>query len=55
MEDIAYAERLRAAGVTCQLDVVEGAFHGFDLVQPKAGVSKEFRSAQVAALTAALR
>jgi acetyl esterase/lipase len=53
-EDVAYADRLRAAGVECQLDVVEGAFHGFDLVQPKAGVSQEFRSAQVAALAAAL-
>jgi acetyl esterase/lipase len=54
-EGIAYAERLRAAGVRCELDVVRGAFHGFDLVQPRAGVSKEFRAAQVAALAAAFR
>jgi acetyl esterase/lipase len=54
-EDVAYADRLRAAGVECDLDVVAGAFHGFDLVRPKAGVSKAFRSAQVAALAAALR
>jgi acetyl esterase/lipase len=53
-EDVAYAERLEAAGVECGLDVVTGAFHGFDLVQPKTGVSKDFRSAQVAALAAAL-
>jgi acetyl esterase/lipase len=53
-EDVAYVDRLRAAGVECQLNVVEGAFHGFDVVQPKAGVSQEFRSAQVAALAAAL-
>ena len=53
-EGVAYADRLRAAGVTCELDVVEGAYHGFDLVQPRAGVSKDFRSAQVAALAAAL-
>jgi len=42
-EGVAYANRLRAAGVTCDLDVVEGAYHGFDLVQPKAGVSRDFR------------
>jgi acetyl esterase/lipase len=54
-EDLAYASRLRAAGVTCELDIVEGAFHGFDSVQPKAGVSRAFRSSQVTALAAAFR
>jgi acetyl esterase/lipase len=54
-ECLAYADRLREAGVNCQLDVVTGAFHGFDAVRPKAGVSREFRSAQVAALAEALR
>jgi acetyl esterase/lipase len=54
-EDVAYAGRLKAAGVPCELDLVDGAFHGFDLVRPKAEVSKAFRSAQVAALAAALR
>ncbi len=53
-EGVAYADRLSAAGVACELDVVEGAYHGFDLVQSKARVSKDFRSAQVAALTKAL-
>jgi acetyl esterase/lipase len=53
-EDVAYAQRLRAAGVTCELDVVHGAFHGFDAVRPKAGVSQSFHSAQVTALAAAL-
>lgn len=53
-EGLAYANRLRAAGVACAVDVVDGAFHGFDLVQPKAGVSQAFRAAQVAALAAAL-
>ena len=52
-EDVAYAGRLREAGVDCALDVVDGAFHGFDAVRPKAGVSKAFRSSQVAALRAA--
>jgi acetyl esterase/lipase len=53
-EDVAYAQRLSAAGVTCDLEVVKGAFHGFDLIRPKAGVAQAFRSAQVAALGAAL-
>jgi acetyl esterase/lipase len=53
-EDVAYADRLRAAGVQCQLDVVPGAFHGFDAIAPKSGVSRSFRSAQITALAAAL-
>jgi acetyl esterase/lipase len=54
-EDRAYATRIREAGVECALEVVQGAFHGFDVIRPKAGVSEEFRSSQVAALAAALR
>jgi acetyl esterase/lipase len=53
-EDRAYAERLRAAGVPCAFDVVDGAFHAFDMVLPRAPVSRAFRNAQVAALSAAL-
>lgn len=45
-EGVAYADRLRGAGVPCELDVVEGAYHGFDLVQSKAGVSKDFRASR---------
>lgn len=41
-EDLAYAERLRAAGVPCELMVIDGAFHGFDALLPKAGVSQHF-------------
>jgi acetyl esterase/lipase len=53
-ESLAYGDRLTAAGVACAVDVVHGAFHGFDLVAPKASVSQAFRTAQVAALAAAL-
>ena len=53
-EDVAYATRLREAGVACELEEVPGAFHGFDSIQPKAGVTEAFRAAQVAALGAAL-
>ena len=53
-EGLAYASRLRQAGVACDLDVVPGAFHGFDSIT-KAGVSQAYRSAQATALAAALR
>jgi acetyl esterase/lipase len=53
-EDVAYAERLTQAGVPCHLEVVAGAFHGFDLVVPKAEVSRAFFASQCASLRAAL-
>jgi acetyl esterase/lipase len=49
-EDLAYAERLRAAGVPCQVEVVSGAFHGFDGIVPKAEVSQSFFDSQCAVL-----
>ncbi|WAC54630.1 alpha/beta hydrolase [Gordonia sp. SL306] len=54
-EDLQYADRLRAAGVPCEVEVIPGAFHGFDLVNPAAPVSREFFRLQSAALRAALR
>ena len=53
-EDLAYAERLTAAGVPCQVEVVPGAFHGFDLIVPKASVSQAFFASQCASLRSAL-
>jgi len=53
-EDVAYAERLRQAGVPCTLHVVPGAYHNFDVVQSRAAVSRAFRRHQVAALDDAL-
>lgn len=49
-EDLAYAERLRAAGVPCEVMVVQGAFHGFDGIAPKADVSQSFFASQCALL-----
>ncbi|OBF28355.1 alpha/beta hydrolase [Mycobacterium sp. ACS1612] len=49
-EDLAYAERLRAAGVRCDVEIVEGAFHGFDGIVPKADVSQRFFDSQCALL-----
>lgn len=53
-EDLAYAERLTKAGVPCHVDVVPGAFHGFDLLAPKAQVSQRFFDSQCDGLRAAL-
>ncbi|SEH52066.1 Acetyl esterase/lipase [Mycolicibacterium rutilum] len=53
-EDLAYAERLKAAGVPCDVEVVEGAFHGFDGVAPKASVSRQFFESQCTMLQRAL-
>jgi acetyl esterase/lipase len=49
-----YADRLEQSGVPCAVEVVPGAFHGFDLLAPKAGVSRRFFGSQCAALNGAL-
>jgi acetyl esterase/lipase len=53
-EDLAYAERLTDAGVPCHVEVVPGAFHGFDLMVPKAQVSQRFFDSQCESLRTAL-
>ncbi len=53
-EDLAYAERLQAAGVPCDVEVVPGAFHGFDLWAAKSPVSQRFFDSQCEALGAGL-
>ena len=52
-EDLAYAERLRAAGVHCDLEVVPGAFHAFDRVVPRSNVARGFQESQLRSLAAA--
>lgn len=53
-EDVRYAERLREAGTPCALEVVEGAFHGFDAILPGKPVSRAFWRSQALALHGAL-
>lgn len=53
-EDVEYADRLRAAGVPCELEVIEGAFHGFDGIAAKAPVSRASFDEQVGFLRRAL-
>jgi len=52
-EDLTYAERLTAAGVPVELDVVDGAFHAFDYLAPRSSISREFRASQLRSLAAA--
>jgi acetyl esterase/lipase len=52
-ENVDYAARLREAGVQCELEVVPGAFHGFDIVAARSGVAREFFDRQCAALRGA--
>ena len=42
-EDIAYAERLRAANVACETMVVDGVFHGFDGIVADSAATQRFR------------
>lgn len=49
-EDVAYADRLQVCGVDCELVIVPGAFHGFDVLAPEAPVVEAFRRSQMAAL-----
>jgi acetyl esterase/lipase len=42
-EDVDYAEKLRAAGVPCELVSVLGMYHGADGVAPKARSMQDFR------------
>jgi acetyl esterase/lipase len=54
-EDLAYAARLNAAGVACEVHEVPGAFHGFDGLAPKAAVSQAYFDSTCASLSRALK
>jgi acetyl esterase/lipase len=41
-ENIAYAQALMAAGVSTELHVYAGAYHGFDLLAPTAAISRRY-------------
>jgi acetyl esterase/lipase len=53
-EDVAYARRLQASGVPCELDEVPGAFHAFEVIAGDAAISRSFIDRQVAVLKRAL-
>lgn len=49
-ENVAYSRRLQAAGVPITLDVVEGGYHGFQLLDPEAAVSRKHYESKIAFL-----
>lgn len=49
-EDIEYARRLVLSGVSTELFIVPGAYHGFDVVAPNAKLTVQFRDAWQSAL-----
>jgi acetyl esterase/lipase len=53
-EDVAYAACLNDAGVPCHVEVVQGAFHGFDRIAARTAVARAFFDSQCAALRPAL-
>ncbi len=52
-EDLEYARRLQASGTPCTVQVIRGAFHGFDGLFPKTHVARRFWRDQARALAAA--
>ena len=53
-ENVAYAERLRDAGVAVSEELVPGAYHGFPALTPEASVSVKFHDSQAAFLQSRL-
>lgn len=51
-EAVEYARRLHEAGVPCDLEVVEGAYHGFDV--GSAPVAQDFHRSRIEALKAVI-
>lgn len=49
-EDVAYAKRLQACGVDCELMTVPGAFHGFDGANPQSTIAQAWVESQIEAL-----
>jgi hypothetical protein len=53
-EDLVYADRLKSAGVPCEVHVVTGAFHGFDRIAAKSSIARSYFESQAASLRRAL-
>ena len=49
-EDVAYAQRLQACGIECEIVIVPGAFHGFDVFDPQVPIVQDFQKSQILAL-----
>lgn len=49
-EDVAYAQRLKECGIECEIDIIRGAFHGFDVFDRQVPIVQDFQKSQIAAL-----
>ena len=49
-EDVGYAQRLKECGIECELYIIPGAFHGFDVFDAQIPIVQDFRKSQMAAL-----
>ena len=49
-EDVEYGQRLRAAGVDCEILIVDRAYHAFDIFASNAGVTRGFYEAMFRSL-----
>ncbi len=49
-EDVAYAQRLRAAGVPTHLEVVPGGYHGFDVIGAYTSAVRRFKANRLAVM-----
>jgi acetyl esterase/lipase len=49
-EDVDYAQRLKECGVKCEIFEAPGAFHAFDVFDPRLQIVQDFRKAQITAL-----
>lgn len=49
-EDVTYAARLKEWNVDCELVIVQGAFHAFDMSHSDNPITKAFRKSQIASL-----
>lgn len=54
-EDKEYARRLNEAGVPCEFDEVEGAYHAYEVLQPRASISAAFLAPSLEAIRRGLR
>jgi len=52
-EDVHYAQRLMDEGIATELNVFPGAYHAFDLLVPRAAVSKRFTNSWTSSLRTA--
>jgi acetyl esterase/lipase len=49
-EDVEYAQKLSSCGVECEIFIIPGAFHGFDVFDPQIPIIQDFRKSQISAM-----